>query len=81
MGTRAYPQCSIANKILTFYLRRMLKRSGPYNRKQLEAAAREYLSLYTDGRVPYMEVATKKIGYVVFEKCGVVWLFKEVVKG
>ncbi len=58
----------------------MLKRSGKFNKKQLIEAARGYLELYDNGRVPFLEVETGKVGWVVFEKSGIVYLFKEIIR-
>lgn len=57
----------------------MLTRSGPFNKKQLIQAALGYCDLY-QGNVPYRDLDSGGIGYVIFSKAGVVWVFKELIK-
>jgi hypothetical protein len=58
----------------------MLTRSGPYNEEALIKAARGYLHLYADGKVPYKEEGSEKVCYVLFFNVNSQWIFIEVMK-
>jgi len=59
----------------------MLKIRGNFIKSQIVEAARNYLNFYKDGKVPYQDLDTGKTGHIIFEKCGVVYVFKEIIKG
>jgi hypothetical protein len=56
----------------------MLTRTGPYNETALVDAARGYLHLYADGKVPYMDEGVQ--AFVVFVFVNGQWVFVEVLR-
>jgi hypothetical protein len=56
----------------------MLTRTGPYNETALVDAARGYLHLYADGKVPYLDEGVQ--AFVVFVFVNGQWVFLEVAR-